>query len=120
MDMTIFQISEERLTEIINSAVRDALPKDLNTATSKPFIKGITELAAFLGVSKPKAQELKNDGIFPYFQDERTILFDPDAVRTGMKIYMEKSRRGRNERLKQCGSLQTPQKSKPVSKATNK
>jgi hypothetical protein len=90
MDMTIFQISEERLTEIINSAIRNALPKDLNAASSKPFIKGITELAAFLGVSKPKAQELKNAGIFPYFQDERTILFDPEAVRAGMKIYMEK------------------------------
>jgi hypothetical protein len=50
-------------------------------ARQEPFIKGIHALANFLKVSPAKAQQLKNKGAFPYWQDGRTILFDPVKVR---------------------------------------
>jgi hypothetical protein len=59
----------------------------------QPFIKGIHELATFLKVSPARAQKLKNEGIFPYWQDGRTLLFDPDAVRKAMITVKTKVRK---------------------------
>ncbi|GAP44670.1 hypothetical protein TBC1_12481 [Lentimicrobium saccharophilum] len=80
----IIQLGRDELTRIINDAVRAAMPQDIREATPQPFIKGIHELAAFLKVSPARAQKLKNEGAFPYWQDGRTLLFDPDAVRAAM------------------------------------
>jgi len=44
------------------------------------FIRGINGLAEYLGVSKSKAQKLKNRNAIPYVQDGRLILFDPLKV----------------------------------------
>ncbi|MFZ4548684.1 MAG: DUF3853 family protein, partial [Bacteroidales bacterium] len=44
-------------------------------------------LAKFLGISVSKAQKLKNEGIVPFFQNERLVLFDPDKVREAMSNY---------------------------------
>jgi hypothetical protein len=62
----------------------------------QPFIKGIHELAAFLKVSPARAQKLKNEGAFPYWQDGRTLLFDPNKVREAMQNYNVKRRRPAN------------------------
>ena len=60
-------------------------PKSPNTSTPpQPFIKGIHELATFLKVSPARAQKLKNEGVFPYWQDGRTLLFDPEKVKQAM------------------------------------
>ena len=59
----------------------------------QPFIKGIHELAVFLKVSPARAQKLKNEGAFPYWQDGRTLLFDPDAVRKAMVNIKTKCRK---------------------------
>lgn len=60
-------------------------PKGTPTNTPpQPFIKGIHELAKFLQVSPARAQKLKNEGVFPYWQDGRTLLFDPEKVRQAM------------------------------------
>lgn len=60
-------------------------PKGATTPTTpQPFIKGIHELAKFLQVSPARAQKLKNEGVFPYWQDGRTLLFDPEKVRQAM------------------------------------
>ena len=52
--------------------------------SQQPFIKGIHELAKFLKVSPARAQKLKNEGVFPFWQDGRTLLFDPENVRAAM------------------------------------
>ena len=88
----IIQLGRDELTRIINDAVRAAMPQDIREATPQPFIKGIHELAAFLKVSPARAQKLKNEGAFPYWQDGRTLLFDPDAVRAAM-AYINKPKR---------------------------
>lgn len=60
-------------------------PKSQTTSTPpQPFIKGIHELAKFLKVSPARAQKLKNEGVFPYWQDGRTLLFDPEKVKQAM------------------------------------
>jgi hypothetical protein len=80
----IIQLSKDELARIINDAVRSAMPQEIKEATPQPFIKGIHELAAFLKVSPARAQKLKNEGVFPFWQDGRTLLFDPDKVRAAM------------------------------------
>ena len=80
----IIQLGRDELTRIINDAVRAAMPQEVRESTPQPFIKGIHELAAFLKVSPARAQKLKNEGVFPYWQDGRTLLFDPDKVRAAM------------------------------------
>lgn len=85
METVFIQISKNELTQLINDAVRSALPEGLKTEAPQPFIRGIHELAAFLKTSAPRAQKLKNEGVFPYWQDGRTLLFDPIKVREAMQ-----------------------------------
>lgn len=89
----LIQVGRDELSRIINDAVRAAMPKDLREASPQPFIKGIHELAKFLKVSPARAQKLKNEGVFPYWQDGRTLLFDPDKVRTAMTTIKTKGRK---------------------------
>ena len=84
MEAIIIQVGRDELTRIINDAVRTAMPQEVRESTPQPFIKGIHELAKFLRVSPVRAQKLKNEGVFPYWQDGRTLLFDPDKVRAAM------------------------------------
>ncbi len=88
-----FEIIEKRLSNI-ESLVLDALhPSRVEKRENKqnqPFIKGIHELAKFLRCSPSRAQKLKNEGRIPFFQDGRTVLFDPDKVREVMQIVEQK------------------------------
>jgi len=68
------------LKELIEQAVSKAIAEQ----NPQRFIKGIHELAAFLQVSPARAQKMKNEGLFPYWQDGRTLLFDPKKVREVM------------------------------------
>jgi len=85
--MTIIQVSKEELTVIVNKAVREAMPLDFRSSGSEPPIKGIHELAVFMKVSPARAQKLKNEGVLPYFQNGRLVLFDPEKVRAVMASY---------------------------------
>lgn len=64
--------------------IEQAVIKVLADQQSPQFIKGIHELAKFLQVSPARAQKMKNEGLFPYWQDGRTLLFDPKIVREVM------------------------------------
>ncbi|MDD4597070.1 MAG: DUF3853 family protein [Lentimicrobiaceae bacterium] len=89
----IIQLGRDELSRIISQAVRDAMPQELKQATPQPFIKGIHELAAFLRVSPARAQKLKNEGVFEFWQDGRTLLFDPDKVRGAMTTVKDRRRK---------------------------
>ena len=89
----IIQLGRDELSRIISQAVRDAMPQELQQATPQPFIKGIHELAAFLRVSPARAQKLKNEGVFEFWQDGRTLLFDPDKVRGAMTTVKDRRRK---------------------------
>ena len=96
MEITFIQLTKEELISIVNEAVKAAIPNTTEEPVyNKPFIKGIHELAEFLGVSPVRAQKLKNEGVFPYFQDGRTILFDPIKVKIAMEEYMQNRKRKR-------------------------
>jgi hypothetical protein len=86
---TIIQISIEpgELQQMIEQAVSRAIQRPgEHRPPGKPFIKGIHELAKFLNVSPARAQKLKNEGAFPFWQDGRTLLFDPEKVRAAMMM----------------------------------
>jgi hypothetical protein len=87
MEITFIQLTKDELIKIINEAVNaslSSLPKESATPT---FIKGIHALAHYLKVSPVRAQKLKNDGVLPYFQNGRLVLFDSEKVRKAMEYY---------------------------------
>jgi hypothetical protein len=77
-NVTLTPYSEGELKTLIYDMVQMALsthsPQQIDS--QEPFIKGIHELAKFLKVSPARAQKLKNENAFPYWQDGRTLLFD--------------------------------------------
>jgi len=85
--ITVLLVSTEELDNIIQNAVKVALSNQVKSSHSQPHIKGTHQLAKFLGISVSKAQKLKNEGIVPFFQNERLVLFDPDKVREAMSNY---------------------------------
>jgi len=78
--------SEDELKKMIVDAVATILvdQQPQNKEQPEPIIKGIHQLAKFLQVSPARAQKMKNEGLFPYWQDGRTLLFDPKKVREVM------------------------------------
>ena len=93
-EITIIQVGKDELDQIVQDAVRAAMTDQTKPAATKPLIKGIHALAKFLAVSPTRAQKLKNEGVLPYFQNNRLVLFDPDKVREAMSSYNQK-RKGR-------------------------
>ena len=83
------------LVDMIANEVESRLTHNTNPTSSLPksHIKGIHALAKFLGISPSKAQQLKNEGIIPFFQNERLVLFDPEKVCEAMSNYNK--RKGR-------------------------
>ncbi len=77
----MIQIGKEELQEIIQEAIRAAMPKAISTAMKEPLINGIHVLAKFLNVCPSRAQKLKNGKIITDLQDGRNVLFDPEEVR---------------------------------------
>ncbi len=83
--ITLTPYSESELKTLVYVAVKAALDEQESTNQDpQPFIKGIHELAKFLRISPARAQKLKNKGVFPFWQDGRTLLFDPEKVRQAM------------------------------------
>ena len=48
-------------------------------------IKGIQGLADFLGISKSVVQKMKNEGVIPFVQYDRVVLFRPEEVWQALK-----------------------------------
>ena len=88
-ELTIIQVGREEFDRIVQKAVRDAISSQIAPVEARQphHIKGTHQLAKFLGISVSKAQKLKNEGIIPFFQNERLVLFDPDKVREAMSNY---------------------------------
>jgi len=82
MSQNVLEEINEKLSFIKDKLIE--LSGEESIKDEKLFIKGIHELAKFLQVSPARAQKLKNKGVFPYWQDGRTLLFDPDKVREVM------------------------------------
>ena len=97
MENYLIQISKTELQQIIQDAVRAAVPPEISSLKPEPPIKGIHELARFLRISPARAQKLKNEGVFEYFQDGRLVLFDPVNVRNVWRGF-NKEVKGNNKR----------------------
>lgn len=80
----LIQIGREELNKIVTDAVRNAMGNQTTSSEPEKPIKGIYELAKFLGVSASTAQKLKNQKIIKCFQSGSLVLFDPVQVRADM------------------------------------
>ncbi len=85
--MKLIVISEEDLRNLIRQELASqppAAPLQPANQPETPTIKGIHNLAKFLNISPSRAQSLKNQGLIPFFQSGRTVLFDPQRVRQAL------------------------------------
>lgn len=84
--MKLIVISEDELRTIIRQELSTQAPGAVTTpaAPETPTIRGIHQLAKFLNISPSRAQSLKNQGLIPFFQSGRTVLFDPAKVRQAL------------------------------------
>jgi hypothetical protein len=87
-EIVIIQMTRDELSTLINEAVHSAMHSKPNATEPKTQIKGIHKLAEFLQISPGRAQKLKNEGVLPYFQDGRLVLFDPDKLMKAMETIM--------------------------------
>lgn len=95
--MEVMLVNKQELKELIDSSINDAISKIQETTSPKEIhpaslIYGIKGLANFLGVTEPTAQKWKNEGIFPFIQRGRTIIFKSEEVLAGMAKRKSKSR----------------------------
>ena len=95
MENYLIQITSSDLKRIITEAIQETNQTIHEPPKQEPPIKGIHELAKFLRVSPARAQKLKNEGVIPYFQNNRLVLFDPSKVREAMMNYHKKSNTGK-------------------------
>lgn len=86
--MEVMLVSRTELKEIIVEAMNEVNPRkteiESKVENNTTLIRGIKGLAAFLNVSVPTAQKMKNDKIFPCIQRGRTIFFKSDEVLSGL------------------------------------
>lgn len=80
--MLNFNVNVNGLEDLIRKVVAEEVAKiTINKENNNlKFIRGINGLAEYLGISKSKAQKLKNENAIPFVQDGRMILFDPRKV----------------------------------------
>lgn len=80
--MLNFNVDVNGLEDLIRKVVAEEVAKVVNNKENNnlKFIRGINGLAEYLGISRSKAQKLKNENAIPYVQDGRMILFDPCKV----------------------------------------
>ena len=80
--MLNFNVDVNGLEDLIRKIVAEEVAKiTINKENNNlKFIRGINGLAEYLGISRSKAQKLKNENAIPYVQDGRMILFDPRKV----------------------------------------
>lgn len=87
---TIIVTTPKELTAIVESAVEKALSQrakaiEPEKTESDVFIRGINGLAEFLHVSTPTAQKMKNNKLFPCYQDGRVCVFKANEVLKAMR-----------------------------------
>ena len=76
--MLNFNVDVNGLEDLIRKVVAEEVAKiTINKENNNlKFIRGINGLAEYLGISRSKAQKLKNENAIPFVQDGRMILFD--------------------------------------------
>lgn len=88
LSRTVNSLTVAELVKIINESIPST--NNVNVVEPRKPIKGIHALAKYLGVCPASAQALKNKGNFPYFQDGRVLLFDPNEIDKAMQTKKSK------------------------------
>jgi len=84
-EIVVINLGANDLQKMLDRAAQTAHQN--NHAAPEQPIRGIHNLAKFLNISAPRAQKLKNDGLIPYFQSGRLVLFDPAKVRAVWQLH---------------------------------
>ena len=73
-------IDEEKFTQVLRKVIREelaAMPKSENQFPGEGrLLRSMKEVAEYLGCSVVTAQRFKNEGLLPYVQKGRKVLFD--------------------------------------------
>ena len=73
-------IDEEKFTEVLRKVIREELEAMPKSETQLPgeerYLRSMNELAEFLGCSVVTAQKFKNEGLLPFVQTGRKVMFD--------------------------------------------
>ncbi len=77
-------IDEEKFTQVLRKVIREELesmPKSESRFSGEErYLRSMKELAEFLDCSVVTAQHYKNEGLIPFTQTGRNVLFDKSEL----------------------------------------
>lgn len=87
----LFQLTVSEFNNLLKSAlpVNDAMETQTPEIT-RTKINGIRGLSAFLGVSLPTAQKLKNKKLVPFYETGGKVFFFSDEVNASLRVDAKK------------------------------
>lgn len=83
----LYQLTVSEFNNLLKSALPDnEMAKTQVLQGDRIKITGIRGLAAFLGVSVPTAQKLKNKKLFNFYESGNKVFFFSDEVNAGLRV----------------------------------
>lgn len=79
------EVKIEITFKLIREEVPEAPPRLERPFDTEGRLKGLSELAAFLGCSRSAAQKYKLNGTIPFYENGRSLYFYEDEVREAVK-----------------------------------
>lgn len=87
----LFQLTVSEFNNLLKSAFSAKnVVEPQTTQTPRTKIHGIRGLSAFLGVSLPTAQKLKNERLIPFYMTGGKVFFFSDEVNASLKVDAKK------------------------------
>ena len=87
---------EAKLAAVVKNAVAEAMAampaRSEQLSQERKILYSIRELSEFIGCSTVTAQKLKNEGLIPYRQVGRKVMFDSVEILRAMEQGKKKNR----------------------------
>ncbi len=84
------EVKIEITCKLVREEVSEAPPRLQRPFDTEGRLKGLSELAAFLGCSRSAAQKYKLNGTIPFYENGRSLYFYEDEVREAVKDLLGK------------------------------
>ena len=84
------KVKIEMTCELVRDDVPETPPRLQRPFDTEGRLKGLSELAAFLGCSRSAAQKYKLNGTIPFYENGRSLYFYEDEVRDAVKDMLGK------------------------------
>jgi len=83
----LFQLTVSEFNNLLKSVLpNETFAEPIKTPQDKVRINGIRGLAAFLDISIPTAQKLKNQKKFPFYESGNKVYFFSNEVNEGLRV----------------------------------